>query len=326
MAKKKQVEEIKLSSEELVPTTIGTITENNSAGKLLIVLFVFLIGFTFGVPFLSEYLEEYKKNNTPSTSNPGSNISKPGNEDKDPNDDKKDVVYHTLNDSLVITTDGYQLSNFKFDATNGTFSYGIKNVTGDISYFSNNLYYFEFYSENKTLLQRIKAYEGDFHETTSTYNDVKNVRSDIIVNVYYVVLIAKTVDDYPNVVLQKETDDKQFLTCQKNNHTIKYLFDKDFELYQMTDAFSYSNMNIDYDTVLADMSKLNATYNSQEGVASILTENNSNFNMNTVIDLSVADLTIPSVRRVLNNEAYYAKGTLAKKVYFELTNLMYECK
>ena len=294
---------------------IGDIKEDKQKGVIgLIIIFVLLIGFTFGLPEITKYYKEKTE-----TSKEYNEIT----ESKEQNTIDAEVlplVYYEIDlntefsvDKLKFSglikeqTDDYYLRLNVLNRSNKSFEYDEK-------------YYIELYNAEKTLLERVKliSKQSILPNNSLTIDLPINVNS--YTNATLITISTKTEIDYQEVNLNTKEEDYEILTCNNGNRNIFYYF-KEEKLAKITDIFEYSNTNEQiFDSVLKTYTSQAAKYNNIEGVSSNIVDTNLSFTMNTEIDLSKANLD------ALNSFYYFNKNTLPKVVKFEMESMRYSCK
>jgi len=313
MKRKQKKAPIVLSTEDLVPSVIGTIDEKGSSNFVVILLFAFLIAFIIFLPDITNYF----------TGQGGVVVNPPTKkpEEDDPKDPTIETKFYPYSDSLTISIDGMLVQGFQI--VEGSLSLTITNQSEAKNYLVNHQLYLELYDENKMLLQRIKMPNDNISKNNSAdYQFDLNISESQIAQV---VLEEKTVDDYPIANLHKEEDDTYSLTCTKGTERLTYLFSKEQKLYYITDVANYSSSIPNYNQILADSRSLASTYNAIEGVTSNIVETGTGFTITSTLSLEKIDFTNRMIRNSLNNSAFYGKDTEGKVVYFELSAMNYQC-
>jgi len=324
MAKKK-VEEIKLSEQELVPATIGNLNDRNGTTAVLIFLFVCLIGFTVVLPYVSEIITEFNAGNTNTSTPSNNNNNNNNNDNNDDHPDVNEVVYYDLTTNFKIELEGLTISNFVLNAATNKITYTVKNTSASIDFFKNNLYYIEIFSEDNTLLQRIKVPTTNVSKTVET-----TLNGDLDPNVINIAkklsFILKTENDYPNVTLTKESEESYKMICSKNEYEFTYYFDSEYNLNTIQEVYTVDMTDFQYNELLSTAQILSGRYNTLDGVTSTIVSTTVGFSMTSTIDLTKTDLTNDSNKAILNHEALYTYKTQAKVIYFELSSMLYNCK
>lgn len=310
MAKKEQ--KIVITDKELTPTIIGKLDTKEKSPILLLFIFAIFVTVAIFLPDIQNYVENMLKgeqNNNPTTNTPINN-----NEDKP--SEEEEITYYDYSEDLVINNELFAISNIKVE--NNQITFDLKNNTDKELNLGDLKYFLELYSDDTTLLQRIKISYGSFaiNETKQYSYDIDDNTLD---NFKKILVVEKTEDDYPEVNLQINAENNGILTCTKGYETITYTFGNDY-LININDLINYPFSNdISYATNLQNYQVLAATYNNYEGVSSTIVTLDTGFTFTTLIDLRSADITS------LENNNYYAYRTLAKTVKFETESNGFSC-
>lgn len=313
MAKKKKFsyKNLKVNEEDLAVTKIGEMPDENKNPIFIFFVFGILIVFIFFLPDVVQYIHP---ENATIMENPTSSENNPAIEETSQNE----LVYYDLNDSLAITLEeGIKVDHFKI--SNDTLFFTITNNKISKFYFSKRNYFAELYTEDKTLLERIILTKDSIAKDNSK-DFSYSIQSSTASNVAKIVFVEKEIEDYPNVVLTKNEDAMETLTCVKDYETIVYKF-KDEKLTSITDTVNYtkSGSELDYQMDLSLWQNRVNTYNTIAGMSSSFISNDTGFIVNTVLDL--ANVKISSV----DNVNYYEYETLAKVVSFEMEARGFRC-
>ncbi len=315
MRKKKDEKPIVLSNQELMPSVLGVISDKGKSFWPIIFFFLFLIGFIFALPMVSDYLSGKQ----PIVLNPGS--SEPSQEPDHPVEPTPEIQYYEYQEGLTIPVGGMSFSNFAIDRR--VFSFQIFNQSEVKNYLVQHRMYLELYDQNQTLLQRIKLPNENISVGDNLYYefDLTVATKDI----YYLVVSEKNPSDYPSVNIQKDENDTYLLTCAKDTRNLHYSFDKDLHLSRIEDIDNFSTARADYSDLLFEYRQQSGRYNAIDGLASNVAETSTGFTVTTIIDLNQVDMNNTSIRNTLDDEVYYGKGTEGKVVYFELSAMGYQC-
>ena len=276
-----------------------------NAGNPLLLLFIFgaIIAFLFFIPNI------YEKYNADNASLYGIGGNKEKTKNVSDDDKSRESEYFGLN--------GYTtFDNIDFNSAlinNDTFSINARNKLSGNMYLTNEKYYIEFYkSENeKTLLGR-RVFESsepinNQKETTITI-DINGITTDenTIMKIVYT-----NINDIPEVQLENNT-----LTCIKNNETYVYSFDDKFNLtkldYKIVNTLDENNLNT-YRLLKEQLDNLN-------GVTTAITEEESSFTFNTVLDYTV------SKYYKIELENQFSGNDVAKTVKYKSEAKGYDCK
>lgn len=296
-----------VNKEPLAITKIGEI-ENEEQNPLLFlfIIFAILISFSFFLPNIMSLFnksEEDVYNTTPKI------------EDKKPVEEKKEDVYYDLSQSLVIKiNDNLKMENISFNDKILTFIL-INNTTN--SYNINKNYFIEFYTENKTLLERVMIKKDNLrkdegksytYEINSDVSKIKKIR-----------VVEKEENDYPNVEVTKNDLGEENIVCVKKNDEITYKF-KENKLVAITNEIRFNASEPNYEINKENYQKLNNQYNEKEGIISNFVDFEGGFVFNANLDLK----NMKNTNKI--NSYYYGYDTLAKVVNFEMNAQGFSCK
>lgn len=302
------------NKQEMTPQIIGELpTEKQGSVIWVFIFFALLCGFTFGLPYLREYVESKK-------SVPVSSDTKEKSKEKtDITEAEKDIVYYEIDQNVTFVFNNLRFNNLVKESTDDYyFVFSMTNESDNIFDFSKN-YYVEFYTADKTLLERSKIV-GDQSITNNQEAVIKlQINENTYNNASLIAVVEKSEDDYPEVTLNKKDNDYDILVCTNKNNEITYFFKED-KLEKITDIYNYTNVDVNsYNAVLSSYQNLAASYNNVEGVVSNITDTNQSFTMNTQIDLATANVDN------LKNKHYFKKNANSKKVKFEMEAMRYTC-
>ena len=311
MGKRKKIE-VKLSDQELVPSTIGYLEENKKGFIGLILIFIVFIGVAVFMPQINDYVNKYLGKTDSDTIIPEKDSDK-----NNQNPVEKTVMYD-MNETLEFEYNKLKFSKFKISS--GYLSFNIENTTEDLIDFGINRYYIETYSSDSTLLERHIFNSNKLNPTSMTTQNVKLIDGEES-KISKIEISSKSEKDYPEVVLQINSNNENILTCNDGINSIEYTYDKDNKLLKIKDIVNYKNdKSATYSNNLTVYQSRVSEYNNKEGVSSSLVEISTGFMVTTEIDAKKADLS------GLNNENYYDSKTLPKVVRFEMESRGFSCK
>jgi len=310
MAKKKN-ERVVIEDIELKPQVIGyTYKKKSNIGRVIFLFIVFIL-VVFYINDISVFINNLLGKKTASTIN--NNKKNKDKFDKNDKDDKdKEVVYNIYSTDLQITEENFTLNNFNL--INNVLSFDILNNTENNIDLKDKKYYIEIYSQEKTLLERhkinIKAIASN--AKISYELNIKN-------NFYYIVLIEKGVNDYPNVVLTKDDLGNSILTCIKERETIVYTFIND-SLNKIEDTIEDNDTTrSDYYTSYTMYQNKATNYNNIEGVSATFNSTLNGYRVVFALDLQKVNLN------ELEEIYYYGYKELPKVVKFEMEANGFSC-
>lgn len=316
MGKKKEKIEIRLSDEELMPSTIGILEETKSGTVGLIILFLIFTLFAIFLPNITEGINKLLGKDDSVVVNPDEGIV--------PNPDDEEEVTATMYDlteNLEITYNDIKFSKFVKYEINGVYyiSFSLENMSDNIIDFENTKYYLETYTTDKTLLGRHIFNNTKLNLKANTTQTLE-ITSEEYNNISKILITEKTKADYPEVSLN-ENDSKQYtLTCIKNKDNIIYTFDKDKNIIRIKDTINVLNDNsTTYSQNLSLYQNQVANLNNKTGISSSLVEISTGFIVS--IDISVKSANLKEI----SNDNYYSEAE-PKVIDFEMEARGYNCQ
>ncbi len=307
--KKNKIEKVPIANTELSPTTIGAINENESGLKSVIIIFSLLIVIIFVLPYVMSWFE---KEQTP---NPTPQVTVPSQNQEPEQQEEKVENYLSLNEQIKESLNN---CNYNVTANEQNLSINITNVNADANILINKPTFIELYTEDKTLIKRImlpKEMLEKNKSTTYTY--------DITGQEAYIMLKSPAKEDYPQVNIVSINQNKEpFLTCTKDNETLTYIFQTQNNEYYLTKIVDSLKITSVTEETINNYENIASIYNTIEGVQAQLNQENG-LDFTTTLDLN--KLNFETASKSLNNEAYYAKDTIAKVINFEMESNDYIC-
>jgi len=308
---KKNKEKVVLEDIELKPQVIGyTYKKKSNLGRVIFIFGIFLIVILY-INEISVFINDLLGKKTPvSIQNSTGNNNE--NKDNDEVIENKEIIYNIYNSDLTITENNMILNNFNF--INNVLTFDIKNNSNNQIDLSNKKYFLETYTEDKTLLERLKVDINTINEGNKiSYKfNIKN-------NFYYLVLVEKTIEDYPVVKLNNNEFGIGYITCTKDIETIVYTFLNN-ELKTLKHSISDSNIaDPEYNTrFLAYQNKIN-NYKTSSGIIATF---NGTLNGYT----AVIDIELEKVNLLFTQEKYYFNyKEIPKVVKFEMQTYGFNC-
>ncbi len=310
MAKKNT--KVELENIELKPQVLGKVYKKKSnMGRVVFIFIVFLLVIYY-INDISVFINNLLGKNTANTilgGTTGNNKDK----DKEPIPDNKEIVYNVFSEGLVINEAGLTINNFKI--INSVLTFDANNNTSGKIDLSNQKYYLETYNQDKTLLERFKV---DFNLINA--NSKVSFAFDLANEIYYVVLVQKTNDDYEAIELPIDADTGfATLTCTKGLETIVYNFTTE-GLREVRDTIQNNNVSDpDYYVGYTNYQTKVNNYSSEEGV--IATFNGSLNGYTAIITLDLANVNMDKI----DAKYYFNYKEEAKVVNFEMTTYGFKC-
>lgn len=309
MAKNKK-ERVILEDIELKPQVIGyTYQKKSNIGRVIFIFAIFAL-VVFYINDISVFINNLLgRNSASSIVDLTENNNK---ENNNKNNVENEVVYNIYSNTLSITEGNITLNNFNFN--NNLLTFDVLNNTNTNISLKDKKYFIETYTENKTLLERSKLDIGDI-----TSNGKISYSFDLNNNFYYLVLEEKTINDYPNVELNEDSNGLSTITCNKNIESIIYTFRND-ELYEIKHTISESDTtNEKYYTNYSAYQNKVTSYNNVEGITATFNGNLNGYTAVFAIDLQKANLS------TISEKYYYGFKEIPKVVKFEMQTYGFSC-
>ena len=317
MGKRNKKEQIVINNEELQATTLGYLEDEKKGPFGLIFLFLIFIVFAFFLPEITNYVNKLMGKNTTGIIEPTVDPTKK--DDKDNNEEEAKM--YDITDSLTFDYTSIKFSEFKKYEDNNKYyiSFRLDNNSDKMIDLSKSKYFIETYSEDKTLLER--------HIFNYTKLNTKSYTTEIIELTYdeynkanKIIISYKTLEDYPEVSLNIDTNSEYVLSCSNSKNKLIYTFNKDSKLVRINDTVNYANDNSsNYANALINYRNQVANFNNIDGISSSLVEITTGFTVTT--DVNVKTVNLNSV----NNSNYYGTDAIPKEVKFEMESRGYSC-
>ena len=317
MAKKKY-KNIKVEQEELKPIAIGAFeSRKKTSVGIFIILTIFVLVVIF-LPQITEKINEYL-NPTPATpTTPNTPTETPNEEDPDNGENNEDENFYQYDPSLKIEREDVIVSNMSVDPTNNTITYSVTNNTKAYQDMEVLNYYLEIYNNEKTLIERVKLVPEGLLAGGAFETFTRPITNTSSTTIGYLVLVKKTLDDYPEVELATDGDGNSSLVCTNAHETVTYDF-KDNALKSVTSIVEYLNTDANYTETYSTYQTLADWYNKSNGMTSNFFINAGGFNITTLIDLESAS------RTYIFNADTFTLDTTAKEVSFEMEAQGFDC-
>ncbi len=316
MAKQK-IKNFKLEQEELKPVTIGVF---ESRKKSSVSIFIILTTFIVLVLFLPQISDLYNKYfNSDEVEIPEGGKLEPI---KPPSDDEEDEDYHdTFYDyaiDLKIEREDITVGDFVVDTVNNTLGFKVTNNLSTSIILSDLDYYLELYTEDHTLLERLKI-TGDAIDVGGSNNYKKQLSTGVALDFKSFVLVKIDQNDYPAVNLTLDENGNSALVCSRPHETVTYKF-TDNLLKEVSSEIVYAVTDNDYTTYASQYRNQATTYNGRPGITSTFLDINGAFTVSTAVDLSKAE------RMTIFNADTFRTDTEAKIVNFEMEAQGFDCE
>lgn len=317
MGKRNKKEQIVINNEELQATTLGYLEDEKKGPFGLIFLFLIFIVFAFFLPEITNYVNKLMGKNTTGIIEPTVDPTKK--DDKDNNEEEAKM--YDITDSLTFDYTSIKFSEFKKYEDNNKYyiSFRLDNDSDKMIDLSKSKYFIETYSEDKTLLER-HIFNYTKLNTKSYTTEIIELSYDEYNKANKIIISYKTLEDYPEVSLNIDTNSEYVLSCSNSKNKLIYTFNKDSKLVRINDTVNYANDNSsNYANTLINYRNQVANFNNIDGISSSLVEITTGFTVTT--DVNVKTVNLNSV----NNSNYYGTDAIPKEVKFEMESRGYSC-
>lgn len=312
MARKKKNEKVILEDIELKPQVIGyTYQKKSNIGRVIFIFIAFLLVIYY-INDISVWINNLLGKKSPETIENLANSNNKNDKEDNKEENSKEVVYNIFESSLVINEDNMILNAFNF--SNNKLTFNIVNNSSNKIDMATKKYFLETYSKDKTLLERFKL---DIN--TIIENSQISFELDIKQDFYYLVLVEKTIEDYPMVNLQKDEFGVGKITCTKGIESIVYTFRND-ELESINHTISDNDTKDEnyYNRYNAYQTKV-TNYNNLTGISATFNGNLNGFTAVIALDLKTVNLSNVS------EKYYYGYKEMPKVVKFEIETHGFSC-
>ena len=175
----------------------------------------------------------------------------------------------------------------------------------------------ELYSEDHTLLERIKLAGKENVNAGETLDMIKNL-SDNSLKMVDIAITKLDISEYPNVVLTPNTAGVTTLVCENKHEKVTYSF-TDNKLKTIAGEVNYDISEVNYQNIYQEYRALQNSYNVLNGVSSTFFESQNGFNILTNVNLENAS------RTYIFNADTFDVDTEVKVVSFEMEAQGFEC-
>ena len=317
MAKKKY-KNVKVEQEELKPIAIGAFeSRKKTSVGIFIILTIFVLVVIF-LPQITEKINEYLDPTPPTPTTPNTPNENPNEEDPDDGEDNEDETFYQYDPTLRIEREDVIISDISIDATNNTITYSVTNNTNTYQDMETLNYYIEIYNTERTLIERVKLVPEGLLAGGAFENFTRPITSTSATTIGYIVLVKKTLDDYPEVELATDGDGNSSLVCTNAHETVTYEFNNN-ALKSVTSIVEYVNTDANYTDIYSTYQTLADSYNRTNGITSNFFINTGGFNITTLIDLEEAS------RTYIFNADTFTLDTEANEVSFEMEAQGFDC-
>lgn len=314
--KKKRIKNFKLEQVELKPMTIGMFESRKKSSIGTFVILTIFVLVIFFLPQITEIVNSYLYPEVETPVIPSTPIKPvlPGEDDTPSYDD----TFYEYNENLKITNDDLTINDFMVDTINNTLSYTITNNTNVQNIEALN-YYIEIYNTERTLIERVKL-ASEIVLTNGAFRKLtKNISNEAATTIGFIVLVKKSIQEYPNVQLSVLEGGISSLVCSNSFEKVTYKFE-DSKLKELTSEVTHKIEELDYTTIQETQKVLVNNYNSKTGVVSTMFEYEGGYNITTNVNLSVAS------RLYIFSADSFKLNTEPKVVKFEMEAQGFKCE
>lgn len=306
-------------TDKLEPKIIGELPVEQQKGIFWIFLFFgILIAVVIGLPYITDYLEA-KKNVPEQPQEVVENVTSENETEEIPT-----VIYREIDLNTTFGVDELRFTELSKEIVDDEYYLKMKITNNGSKYdFVEPKYFIELFTQDKTLVERVKLVNDITIENNQSVSISLLISEEAYNNASLLIVQTKQIEDYPEVEISKNVDDKKLLVCTNKYNTISYYFSQDNKLVEINDIYNYSmtiGQEEKYNEELNIYQNRVASLSNNEGVTSSIVDTDSSFTVNTVIDLEKADIS------KLNSFYYFAKDTEAKTVKFEMESMRYTCE
>lgn len=312
MARKKKNEHVILENIELKPQVIGyTYQKKSNIGRVIFIFIAFIL-VVYYINDISVFINKLIGKDSAETIEGLSGSNNNNNVGGNNNTEKNEIIYNVYDVSLAITEGDMRLDNFNY--IGGKLTFDVNNNSNKQLNLSDKKYFIETYSENKTLLERVKLDVNTINESSKISFEL-NIANPF----YYIVLEEKTIEDYPTISLTPDENGVALLRCLKGTEEILYTFRND-ELETIKHTISDSNVSDAnyYNRYTSDQSKA-TTYNTISGMSATFNGTLNGYTMIVAIDLANANLS------TIEEKYYYGYKEIPEVVKFEMQTYGFSC-
>ena len=312
MAKKKKNEHVILENIELKPQVIGyTYQKKSNLGRVIFIFIAFLL-VVYYINDISVFINKLIGKDSAETIEGLSGSNNDNNVGGNNNTEKNELIYNIYDVNLVITEGDMRLNNFNY--IDGKLTFDVNNTSNKQLNLSEKKYFIETYSENKTLLERVKLDVNTINESSKVSFEL-----DITKPFYYLVLEEKTIEDYPAISLTPDENGVAILRCLKATEEILYTFRND-ELETIKHTISDSNVtDANYYNRYTSYQSKAATYNTISGMSATFNGTLNGYTLVVAIDLANANLS------TIDENYYYGYKEIPEVVKFEMQTYGFGC-
>ena len=322
MGKKIKKSDIKLSDQELVPSTIGFMEEEKTGPWGLIIIFAVLISVAFFLPEIVNYVNVLLGKTDGETPTPAQVESGSGSGSGDPTPVIEAATYD-FSEGLEFTYNDLKFFGFSKGEFDGKYKIGfsVENPSTKDVDFDTEKYFLEIYNGN-TMLGRHILDLGNLEKSNRIqWNfEINNTEYDTINKIS---IVKKEISDYPKFDLTTASGENYILTCNHDNQyysdNVVYTFNSKYTLTRIRDTYQIKREMPNYDSYVALSGTTASEYNNMSGVASNILETEAGLTMTTDIEVSKTKIDD------LNSHIFYSTKAEANVIKFEMESRCYSC-
>ena len=321
MGKKIKKSDIKLSDEELVPSTIGFMEEEKTGPWGLIILFAVFIGVAFFLPQITDYTNKLLGKTDPTDPTPVQTTdSGSGSGEEKPTE--KDSM-HDFSEGLEFTYNDLKFFGFSKGEFDGRYKIGfsVENPSTKDVDFDTEKYFLEIYNDN-TMLGRHIIDLGNLEKSNRAQWNIE-ISGNEHENINKISIVKKETSDYPKFDLTTASGENYILTCNHDNQyysdNVVYTFNSKYTLTRIRDTYQIKREMPNYDSYVTLSGTTASEYNNMNGVASNVLETEAGLTMTTDVEVSKTKI------EDLNSHIFYSTKAEANVIKFEMESRGYNC-
>lgn len=307
---KKNVNQVTIKDEELVPTTLGVYKNKGANPVLVFFILALFLSIAFFMPNIQTYVNKLLGKDVDKT-----NINNNGNNGTDPEPDpdpepNKEVIKYDISPDVTAEGENIIINNITLNGSLLSLTIAGKDENGT----NVNDIFLELFDSENTFLGNVKL--GNFNATAST---TSTKTYSINSNATKFSIVKKTEADYPQVELTQNENGESSLTCTNGTSSYVHKFLSN-QLVQETYTISISNdYSESYNEQLNRYNTEVAKLNSYEGVNASVMSNEQGFTYTFNVNLSSADVSL------IGDSNLFAYKSTPAKVKFISEAQGYKC-
>lgn len=284
-------------------------TDSKKSSVGVIIIMAILLGTVIFLPTITDLISNLKNpTNEIKPTNP-----KPIVDDEEPQKEETEVYTEINVESFNFN--GLKLTSLALTFTDDYyFNVTIENTLDEKIDFNKDNYYIELYTEEHTLLERIKIIGIELLSKARNQYQLQINNNTFNAAKLFVIKEIET-DNYPLIDLKNNS-----LTCINKEVKIVYTFEEE-KLTNIEHTVNYSNSDdLElYSKKLTMYKEKSNNYINRPGFTSSVVESGVKFIFNTKIDMNLASMNN------INEPLYFSKSISPKIVNFELESMRYNC-